>query len=83
MAVAAVLDANVLYPIALADLLLTTAGLGLYRAHWSPELLDEVGRNLATNRPDLAQEQIAYRLARWTVPCRTPAPSLPGRSWAR
>lgn len=62
MAVGAVLDANVLYPIALADFLLTTAGLGLYRAHWSPELLDEVGRNLATNRPDLTGEQIAYRL---------------------
>lgn len=62
MAVAAVLDANILYPIALADFFLTTAGLGLYRAHWSPELLDEVGRNLTTNRPDLTPEQIAYRL---------------------
>lgn len=62
MAVGAVLDANVLYPIALTDFLLTTAGLGLYRAHWSPELLDEVGRNLASNRPDLTREQIAYRL---------------------
>lgn len=63
MALSAVLDANVLYPIALADFFLTTVGLGLFRAHWSPELLDEIGRNLAKNRPDLAPEQISYRLA--------------------
>jgi predicted nucleic acid-binding protein len=61
--VAAVLDANVLYPIALADFFISTAGLGLYRAHWSPQILNEVGRNLAANRPDLTSEQIAYRLA--------------------
>jgi predicted nucleic acid-binding protein len=63
VAIAAVLDANILYPIALADFFLTTAGLGLYRVHWSPHILDEVGRNLALNRPDLTTEQIAYRLA--------------------
>jgi hypothetical protein len=63
VAVAAVLDANVLYPIALADFFITTAGLGLYRPHWSPRILEEIGRNLAANRPDLTHEQIAYRLA--------------------
>jgi predicted nucleic acid-binding protein len=62
VAIAAVLDANVLYPIGLADFFVTTAGLGLYRAHWSPEILGEVGRNLAANRPDLTGEQIGYRL---------------------
>lgn len=63
MAVTAVLDANVLYPIALADFFITTAGLGLYRVHWSPRILEEIGRNLAANRSDLTGEQIAYRLA--------------------
>ena len=63
MTVAAVLDANVLYPIALADFFITAAGLGLYRPHWSPRILDEVGRNLTANRPDLSAEQIGYRLA--------------------
>lgn len=63
MKVAAVLDADVLYPIALADFFITTAGLGLYRAHWSPQILDEVRRNLEANRPDLSSDQIAYRLA--------------------
>ncbi len=63
MTIAAVLDADVLYPIALADFFITAAGLGLYRAHWSPQILDEVARNLAANRPDLSPEQIARRLA--------------------
>lgn len=62
MGIAAVLDANVLYSIALTDFFVTTAGLGLYRVHWSPQILDEVGRNLAGNRPDLTGEQIGYRL---------------------
>lgn len=62
MTVAAVLDADVLYPIALADFFITAAGLGLYRAHWSPQILDEVGRNLAANRPDMSSEQITRRL---------------------
>lgn len=85
MAVGAVLDANVLYPMALADFVLTTAGLGLYRAHWSPELLDEVGRNLATNRPDLTGEQIAYRLGEMdgalpSASARPPATLVAGMS---
>ncbi|HUR17619.1 MAG TPA: PIN domain-containing protein [Acidimicrobiales bacterium] len=73
MALSGVPDANVLYPIALADFFLTTAGLGLFRAHWSPELLDEVGRNLAKTRTDLAPEQISYRLAEMDA-------ALPGAS---
>ena len=62
MAIAAVLDADVLYSIALTDFFVTTAGRGLYRVHWSPQILDEVGRNLAANRPDLTGKQIGYRL---------------------
>jgi hypothetical protein len=62
VAIGAVLDANVLYPIGLCDFFVTTAGMGLYRAHWSPMILDEVSRNLHTNRPDLGADRIAYRL---------------------
>lgn len=46
----AVLDANVLYGIEVTDLLLTMATRRLYRPHWSPEILDEVARNLRLRR---------------------------------
>ncbi len=49
MAFAAVLDACVLIPAALRDTLLRAAAAGLFRLHWSAELLDEVQRNLARN----------------------------------
>lgn len=44
-----VLDACVLYPAALRDTLLRAADTGLYRLHWSEEILDEVRRNLIKN----------------------------------
>ncbi len=46
MAFAVVLDACVLIPAALRDTLLGAAAAGLFRLHWSAELLDEVQRNL-------------------------------------
>lgn len=42
----AVLDACVLFPAALRDVLLRSGDAGLYRPHWSDEILDEVRRNL-------------------------------------
>lgn len=42
----AVLDACVLIPAALCDLLLRTAAADLYRAHWSDDILEEVRRTL-------------------------------------
>lgn len=42
----AVLDACVLYPMLIRDLLLRAAEAGLYRPHWSAEILDEMTRNL-------------------------------------
>jgi predicted nucleic acid-binding protein len=42
----AVLDACVLIPAALRDILLRAAGAGLYQVFWSDEILDEVRRNL-------------------------------------
>lgn len=46
MVPAAVLDANVLFPMILRDTLLRVAAAGCYRAHWSERILDEMARNL-------------------------------------
>jgi uncharacterized membrane protein AbrB (regulator of aidB expression) len=50
----ALLDANVLYPATLRDLLLQLAFSGLYRARWSAEIDDEWQRNLLAARPGTA-----------------------------
>lgn len=54
----AVLDACVLYPAPLRDLLLSLADNGLYKPKWSAEIQDEWCRNLLLNRPDLKKEQL-------------------------
>ena len=48
-----VLDANVLYPFRVRDVLLRFAEAGLFRARWSPEILDEWTRNLIAEEPHL------------------------------
>lgn len=58
---AVVLDANVLYGIEVTDLLATMATRRIFRPHWSPQILDEVVRNLAA-RPDLNPEAIHRRI---------------------
>lgn len=45
-----VLDANVLFPFALRDLLLRIAEAGFFRPRWSPTIIDEVTRNLVSQR---------------------------------
>lgn len=55
----ALLDANVLYPARLRDLLIRLAVDGHYAARWSEQILDECFRNLAANRPDLPGEHLA------------------------
>lgn len=57
----AVLDANVLYPITLTDVLLRLAGAGLFVPQWSAAIHDEWMRNLIADRPDLSPERIARR----------------------
>jgi predicted nucleic acid-binding protein len=52
--VVALLDANVLYPASLRDLLLQLAFAGFYRARWSAEIDEEWKRNLLAARPELA-----------------------------
>jgi hypothetical protein len=49
----AILDANVLYPNLLRDILLSLAASGLYHARWSAEINSEWTRNLGLNRPDI------------------------------
>jgi hypothetical protein len=56
-----VLDANVLYGIEITDLLATMATRRLFRPHWSPEILNEVRRNLGA-RHDLNPAAIERRL---------------------
>lgn len=50
-----VLDANVLYPFRVRDVLLRFAEVGLYRARWSQQILDEWTRNLIERKPHLEQ----------------------------
>lgn len=54
----AVLDANVLYPARLRDLLVRLAVAGTYQARWSPQILDECFTNILVDRPDLSPEQL-------------------------
>lgn len=48
-----VYDANVLYPSTLRDVLIRVGLARLVQPKWTEQILDEVFRNLRTNRPDL------------------------------
>ena len=54
----AVLDANVLFPAPVRDLLLRLAELDLYRPKWTEEIHDEWIRNLLLKRPDIKRESL-------------------------
>jgi len=54
-----VLDACVLYPAPLRDLLIELAASGLYRAKWTDKIHDEWTRNVLKDRTDLKPEQLA------------------------
>ncbi len=60
-----ILDANVLYPFRVRDALLRFAEAGLFRARWSPTILDEWRRNLLKRRPEL-QDSIDLQTAVYT-----------------
>lgn len=57
----AVLDANILYGIEVTDLFATMATRRLFRPHWSPQILDEVARNL-TRRGDIDPDAVQRRI---------------------
>ncbi|WP_137939623.1 PIN domain-containing protein [Chitinivorax sp. B] len=52
----AILDANVLYPAPLRDVLLSLAAAGLFHARWTSDIANEWQRNLIKNRPELADQ---------------------------
>lgn len=52
----AVLDANVLYPAMLRDVLLSLAHADLYSAKWSVHIRDEWTRNLLKDRPEMGEK---------------------------
>lgn len=54
----AILDANVLYPAPLRDLLMHLAVAGLFKAKWTNAIHDEWMRNLLAHRPDLSRPQL-------------------------
>jgi len=54
----AVLDANVLYPARLRDLLIRLAIAGLYQARWTERILGECFDNLVADRPDLPADRL-------------------------
>ncbi len=58
------LDACVLYPAPIRDLLLTFAGFRFYQPLWSQEIQIEWKRNLLANRPDLSEDQLNWTIER-------------------
>lgn len=62
MPFSAALDANVLHPIGLADLLLSLAARGLYRPVWSDEILAECRRSILRVHRDLDPADLQRRL---------------------
>lgn len=54
----AFLDANVIYPAGLRDVLLRLADRNLYRARWSAMVHEEWIRNVQKDRPDLSADQL-------------------------
>lgn len=52
------LNACVLYPASLRDLLIELATWGMFRGRWTNQIHDEWIRNLLKNRPDLTKDQL-------------------------
>ena len=57
------LDANVLVPVSLTDLLLRLAELGLLEPFWSPRVLADATKAVQTRRPDLNPAAVRRRFA--------------------
>ena len=61
MAPVYVLDACVLYPVVLRDLLLTLATLDAFEPRWTDAILDEMTRNVLADHPSIDQAQFHTR----------------------
>ncbi|WP_232370228.1 PIN domain-containing protein [Xenorhabdus lircayensis] len=55
-----VLDACVLYPARLRDLLMHLGLAGLYQPKWSDAIQDEWKRNLLQQRPDIPSDRLEH-----------------------
>ena len=86
----AVLDACVLYPVSVADALISLAVAGLYAAKWTSEIEDEWVRNLELKRPELCgrlgirRDQMRLAVPDWEIPIEAwqvlaPCLNLPDR----
>ena len=53
-----ILDANVLYPAPVRDMLLSLANNNMFQPKWSPAIHEEWVRNLLSNRPDIKRENL-------------------------
>ncbi|OIM97772.1 PIN domain-containing protein [Polynucleobacter sp. QLW-P1DATA-2] len=58
----AVLDACVLYPVTIANVLMELAWQGIYTAKWTDDIDREWVNSLKRDKPDLTDEKIKYRL---------------------
>ena len=74
----AVLDACVLYPVAVADSLMSVAATGLFAAKWTKKIEEEWIRSLERERPDL-QGKLSYRSDQMRVAADIGV--CPGRYW--
>jgi len=61
MAFSALLDACVLYPVGVRDLLLSVAEREVYVPHWTAEILDEMERNVVAEGRATAERMAAMR----------------------
>lgn len=64
MAIIALLDANVLYPAPVRDLLLHIATEALYQPKWSETIQQEWVRSLLAKRPELKRASLA-KICKW------------------
>ncbi|WP_053057748.1 PIN domain-containing protein [Rubrobacter aplysinae] len=62
-----VLDANVLYPVYLRDLLLHFAERGFYEVRWTDQILQEVARSIKRKRPEAVHHKVDRMVARLNV----------------
>jgi predicted nucleic acid-binding protein len=82
--VRALLDANVLFPTVLREILLAVAARGVFVPLWSARLLEEWARatvKLGPGAEDVARGEIALLRAAWPAAEVAPAPSVEARLW--
>jgi len=79
-----VLDACVLYPTVMREVLIGAARAGFYTPLWSDRILEEWARAAARNAPEQeaqARGEIAMLTAQWPRARVAAAPGLEGRLW--